>query len=487
MFEETLTYVTDGYMLSNAAILGAFGLVHWQQAGKAARGGWTGVYDQLLSWEKQAALMLAIILCVKTFRRQSAVALTADLFFYAKAAAAALCCCVDYRVFVLYSMLIALSLLLFPHPPAVLDHKVTLLTPAALKDRLKEQQKDGNPSGWLVMLYASWSPASLTFDHTFLNLARTYGKGGRLCFGKLDVSRWPHTAEEYGASLALGAQELPAVVLFEKGKAAEKLKGPDSSKAHSEKSRHDSGLESKILQCRTSRQTGPSGSVGVTRKEHSAASNPSFPVVAKDWAALALLLELDCSDDRPDTGLDTYIGRVNGRKAAVKVADAAQGKLALVHETGVYDHLKDLQGRYIPRVLQSGSTSDGMLFLATQYVQGTFQDWSEKAHLMPAMLEAILQVHCRGVAHGDIKALNTLFPDDVSSMRQRSAEPPWAPAMLVDFGSARMKAPLGILWREWDDIVDYLASDKLDEFLPSKSELKEKHRHGVQCLPIDDD
>lgn len=65
MFEETLTYVTDGYMLSNAAILGAFGLVHWQQAGKAARGGWTGVYDQLLSWEKQAALMLAIILCVK--------------------------------------------------------------------------------------------------------------------------------------------------------------------------------------------------------------------------------------------------------------------------------------------------------------------------------------------------------------------------------------------------------------------------------------
>lgn len=51
--------------------------------------------------------------------------------------------------------------------------------------------------------------------------------------------RWPHTAEEYGASLALGAQELPAVVLFEKGKAVQRLSNPVGSVLKGGLSPHD--------------------------------------------------------------------------------------------------------------------------------------------------------------------------------------------------------------------------------------------------------
>ena len=41
--------------------------------------------------------------------------------------------------------------------------------------------------------------------------------------------RWPHTADEQGVSLSFGAQELPTLVLFERGKPVKRLSNPTGS------------------------------------------------------------------------------------------------------------------------------------------------------------------------------------------------------------------------------------------------------------------
>ena len=45
----------------------------------------------------------------------------------------------------------------------------------------------------------------------------------------LPARRWPHTAEEHRVSLAFGAQQLPTLALFERGKLVKRLSNPTGS------------------------------------------------------------------------------------------------------------------------------------------------------------------------------------------------------------------------------------------------------------------
>ena len=69
-------------------------------------------------------------------------------------------------------------------------NQVERLTPAYLKDHLREQreQKDSQVA-WLILLHASWSSSCQIFDSTFADLSQHYTKDGKLRFGKLDISR----------------------------------------------------------------------------------------------------------------------------------------------------------------------------------------------------------------------------------------------------------------------------------------------------------
>ena len=65
--------------------------------------------------------------------------------------------------------------------------QVELLTPASLRERLKEQRE--GQAAWLVLLYASWSSACQIFDPSFGELADRYTQPDKLRFGKLEISR----------------------------------------------------------------------------------------------------------------------------------------------------------------------------------------------------------------------------------------------------------------------------------------------------------
>lgn len=228
MIWHGLKALCTGYYMANLCLVASFGLVHQLMAERGrSENSKLANARQLDAWEKQAGLMLAIVLGIKVFRKQSTAALSADLLFYCKAAAAALCYYVDLHAFILYCVGAVLVFLLFPYQSNYGSGKVELLTPASLRERLKEQRE--GQAAWLVLLYASWSSACQIFDPTFGELADRYTQPDKLRFGKLEISRWPRAAEEHKVSLALGAQELPTVLLYERGKVTQRLGAPIGS------------------------------------------------------------------------------------------------------------------------------------------------------------------------------------------------------------------------------------------------------------------
>ena len=61
------------------------------------------------------------------------------------------------------------------------------------------------------------------------DLHRQPSHGNKCAQAARGVHRWPHAAQEQGVSLAVGAQELPTLVLFERGKAVKRLSAPTGS------------------------------------------------------------------------------------------------------------------------------------------------------------------------------------------------------------------------------------------------------------------
>jgi predicted Ser/Thr protein kinase len=114
----------------------------------------------------------------------------------------------------------------------------------------------------------------------------------------------------------------------------------------------------------------------------------------------------------------------HGIEVALKICDIynnPQGLDQILHEVIVYNHLRDLQGVLIPRLIFSGY-STGIFILATSFIRGSYFD---EEIINNARLKKPLQMLKNyGVEHGDLKPENILVRHDDQSI--------W----IIDFGMA---------------------------------------------------
>ena len=115
----------------------------------------------------------------------------------------------------------------------------------------------------------------------------------------------------------------------------------------------------------------------------------------------------------------------SGVTAAVKVCDVynnREGVRALQNEANVYQKLKDVQGKFIPRLLFHGEAW-GFYFLATTFIEGQHP---AKLQDVKVNLDKVLdEVRERDVVHGDVKPSNVIVTPDNG-------------LFLIDFSHARI-------------------------------------------------
>lgn len=113
---------------------------------------------------------------------------------------------------VIYSIVCVLHFLLLPEPCFQGKGQITFFRARDLDAELKSTKKT-----WLIELYTSWNPKCVEFAPVFTELSATYALDN-LCFGKVDLSRNPETAEKFHINTTPISKQLPTIILFEKGK-----------------------------------------------------------------------------------------------------------------------------------------------------------------------------------------------------------------------------------------------------------------------------
>lgn len=101
---------------------------------------------------------------------------------------------------------------MLPEPCFQGKGQITFFRARDLDAELKSTKKT-----WLIELYTSWNPKCVEFANVFTELSATYALDN-LCFGKVDLSRNPETAEKYRINTSPISKQLPTIILFENGK-----------------------------------------------------------------------------------------------------------------------------------------------------------------------------------------------------------------------------------------------------------------------------
>ncbi|KAI8317891.1 hypothetical protein GQ54DRAFT_323902 [Martensiomyces pterosporus] len=150
------------------------------------------------------------------------------------------------------------------------------------------------------------------------------------------------------------------------------------------------------------------------------------------WRPLSGHIQVDAQVGNGRSGL-VCRGWVNGRPVALKLCpgDVECAILdELFNEVQVYQHLRDLQGDAIPRLVEHGLVEiNGRLYVALvleliedALFEGVMDASREEAlragcddDLKRAVLAVLEKIHSRGVANGDPRAYNVLFEAGTSS------------------------------------------------------------------------
>ncbi|KAF9579955.1 hypothetical protein BGW38_003580, partial [Lunasporangiospora selenospora] len=112
-----------------------------------------------------------------------------------------------------------------------------------------------------------------------------------------------------------------------------------------------------------------------------------------------------------DEGAQTYRATWKGYDVVVKKCDIWNQHLVmeeLKHEARVYQQLRSIQGRYIPRLRMAG-VADGMeMVLVTDHVGTDVSQERLDARDQEKIRAALCAIHDQGVVHGDIQPHNIL-------------------------------------------------------------------------------
>lgn len=176
--------------------------------------------SDLQTKEYQAFPVLLAALAIKYWRKQSLDQFFSDVFFYSKTVIGVLLFYLDKRSLIAFLAVWALLFLLTSQPMYSGPSDVKEFTPITFKETVLD--KPDSMVDWLVEFYAPWSPACVHLEPVMAELSLAY-TSDRLKFCKVDIGRWPKLGEQFNVSPYGAAQQLPTVILFEKGKEAGRI------------------------------------------------------------------------------------------------------------------------------------------------------------------------------------------------------------------------------------------------------------------------
>lgn len=134
-------------------------------------------------------------------------------FMYTKIANLILWFYADIRYGLPFGAIIILAALIIPEPAYRGKECVTYFRgPDSLDEELKQRGVT-----WLVCLYAVWPPACVNFAPVFAELSASYALDN-FKFGKLDVGRYPGSAQKFRVQDGPTSRQLPTLLLFTDGK-----------------------------------------------------------------------------------------------------------------------------------------------------------------------------------------------------------------------------------------------------------------------------
>lgn len=103
---------------------------------------------------------------------------------------------------------------------------------------------------------------------------------------------------------------------------------------------------------------------------------------------------------------------LRGEKVALKISDLWQHpelEEEMRSEARIYKVLKDLQGHAIPKFKRIGYTAGGLFALATEIAGSAIEVESLNDEEREKIVEALSDIHARGVLHDDICPENILI------------------------------------------------------------------------------
>ena len=153
---------------------------------------------------------------------------------------------------------------------------------------------------------------------------------------------------------------------------------------------------------------------------------PPLPLSWPSFEILDLNIQLLSVLGRGRIGT-TFLADVNNVRMALKVGDVERSPYVeqeLKHEWHMYQSLKNLQGKVIPRVLLSYRSIPGFVLFGTQVIRKHPRNhWT-----FPQALSALKSIHQQGVIHGDVRCENILLDEHNQ-------------VFFIDFGIAEEIAP----------------------------------------------
>lgn len=255
--------------------------------------------------EQQAASLLAIVVIIKFVRRQSIDGFLSEAFFFSKSAISLLAWYMDLRLLAYYLIMFASELscvepkyiwspcilwvlknsalacvplesdplvpwcpavvaLLFPQPLFKGPARLEYLTPASFAEMI-EERKDSDVS-WLVEFFAPWAPECVFLEPVIAELSLKYTTPTRR-FGKIDVSRWPAMASKYNISTTGMSNQLPTLIMFERGKEVGRIPHVDKDgKVAAGKFRRHDIITAFMLDGKGEKDAGKGGKSGSKKK-----------------------------------------------------------------------------------------------------------------------------------------------------------------------------------------------------------------------------
>ncbi len=176
--------------------------------------------EELLKWEMQLFGMVALISFMKTVRGELiARAFVADLFMYAKAAVLTLIWMVDWRLGSWYGLLCLISWLCLTMPHYTGPQSFQDMSPAELEDAIRSMKGTNK----LIVLFHSPSSSRCLYLEPQLAQASLQLTSPSVKFVRVDASAWPALAEQHSVSLSPAREQLPSLLLFERGAEIKRL------------------------------------------------------------------------------------------------------------------------------------------------------------------------------------------------------------------------------------------------------------------------